>query len=307
MIIDKNFFPNWKRKSISFTIDDGNLKLDRKFISYVKPAGIRGTFNLCGEEPSPDEFYPAMYEEYEVSNHCKYHPGLYTDELKEYLVEGPLVKGEAGIGHIYHADEKGFYYDKRSDYTIYSADADHYIKCALQGETELVRIFGRKKVRGYVWPFCRMGDDSFLKKLAEAGHFESLRGTNMPEGDDRFNMPKDRLNWCFNALCGELIEAAEEYESLPDDGKMKFFCFGVHSHDFENNNKWDELDDFCKKIGNRDNDFFYGTVHEIFDAEDTVNALEITNEYIYNPSANKAYLTIDGKKIIIEAYSIYYI
>ena len=36
MVIDKNYFPGWVRKSFTFTIDDGNIDLDRKFINIKK-------------------------------------------------------------------------------------------------------------------------------------------------------------------------------------------------------------------------------------------------------------------------------
>ena len=45
--LDVHFFPGWVRKSVSFTIDDGNIPMDEKFLSIVRPAGILGTFNLC--------------------------------------------------------------------------------------------------------------------------------------------------------------------------------------------------------------------------------------------------------------------
>ena len=44
--IDKNYFPGWVRKSVSFTIDDGNLEMDKRFIDTVSPYGIKGTFNI---------------------------------------------------------------------------------------------------------------------------------------------------------------------------------------------------------------------------------------------------------------------
>ena len=45
--IDLKFFPGWTRKSVTFTIDDGNVAMDKKFLDIVRPAGILGTFNLC--------------------------------------------------------------------------------------------------------------------------------------------------------------------------------------------------------------------------------------------------------------------
>ena len=42
----KKYFPGFTQKAITFSIDDGNLKHDKTFIDIVKPAGIKGTFNL---------------------------------------------------------------------------------------------------------------------------------------------------------------------------------------------------------------------------------------------------------------------
>lgn len=304
MIIDKNFYPGWVRKSVSFTIDDGNNPLDKKFISIVKPAGLKGTFNPCGEEPSPIPEYPEMYDGFEISNHCSHHPGLFTDEMKKCLSEKPLVRGEEGVGYVYRAEEDGFYYDKRTSYTMCAADEEHYIMCALQAEEELVRVFGRDRVRGFVWPFSRQGDDAFLKKLVAAGHFESVRGTMMPEGKEKFSLPKNRFDWCFNGECFNLLESAAEYDSLPDDGELKYYCFGVHSHDFENSGRWNVLEEFCRKYGGR-SDFYYCTIHDVFDIQDAVAALEITDMYIYNPSDIDVYVKIDGRKEIIKSNTMY--
>ena len=61
--IDLNFFPGWVRKSITFTIDDGNMKLDRKFLDITEPAMLKGTFNLNtplkrGTQVSSHGIYP---------------------------------------------------------------------------------------------------------------------------------------------------------------------------------------------------------------------------------------------------------
>ena len=77
--VDLNFFPGWTRKSVTFTIDDGNIPMDTKFLEIVRPAGILGTFNLCShwmDKMSPEE-YREFYRGYEIANHCKYHPQVY--------------------------------------------------------------------------------------------------------------------------------------------------------------------------------------------------------------------------------------
>ena len=83
--IDLNFFPGWVRKSITFTIDDGNIPLDKKFMDIVKPYGICGTFNLSTlkfDKYTP-EFYREFYRGYGISNHCKLHPFPMTEERRK--------------------------------------------------------------------------------------------------------------------------------------------------------------------------------------------------------------------------------
>ena len=60
--IDVNFYPGWTRKSVTFTIDDGNIPMDRKFISIVSPGGIKGTFNLNSNKMN--DMTPEEYREF---------------------------------------------------------------------------------------------------------------------------------------------------------------------------------------------------------------------------------------------------
>ena len=77
-VIDKNYFPGWVRKSVSFTIDDGNVEMDKKFIDIVRPAGILGTFNLCYSDKMSPEEYREMYQGFEIANHVIYHPEIFV-------------------------------------------------------------------------------------------------------------------------------------------------------------------------------------------------------------------------------------
>ena len=70
------YFPGFVRKSVCFTMDDGWLAHDAKFLSIVRPAGIKGTFNLyCADRATPDE-YRALYDGYEIAE-------------KDLLLRGP--------------------------------------------------------------------------------------------------------------------------------------------------------------------------------------------------------------------------
>ena len=91
------------------------------------------------------------------------------------------------------------------------------------------------------------------------------------------------------------------YEALPDDGELKFFCFGVHSIDFEKGERWDDLSAFAKTYGNRPSDYYYATIGEIYDYSEATKRIEITDTALNNPTAIDLYVKIDGEKCILKA------
>ncbi|MCQ2385548.1 MAG: hypothetical protein MJ078_02580, partial [Clostridia bacterium] len=128
--VDTAFFPGWVRKSICFTIDDGNLQLDKKFLGYVKPAGIKGTFNLT--TPLRDvgkETYLALYEGYEIANHCRYHAYCFNGRTEARPLKDQLFPAEnpesADKTCMYPTGEKGVYRIHTYAWT-YIADEDTY-------------------------------------------------------------------------------------------------------------------------------------------------------------------------------------
>jgi hypothetical protein len=120
-----------------------------------------------------------------------------------------------------------------------------------------------------------------------------------------FALPADRTIWSYNANHRSLLKWAEKYEDYEDDGQLKFFCFGVHSIDFERDNNWNELEEFARKYGDRPSDYWYATVADIFDYEDAVKALKINDTSIINYSDVKLYVKIDGVEKIIEPKSTF--
>ena len=98
-----------------------------------------------------------------------------------------------------------------------------------------------------------------------------------------------------------ILEMAASFEALPDDGELKFFCFGVHSIDYEKADKWGDLITFAKTYGARPEDYFYATVAEIYDYATATRSLLITETEITNPSNIDLYVKIDGERRIVKA------
>lgn len=304
--IDLNFYPGWTRKSITFTIDDGNLKLDRKFLNVTEPAGLRGTFNINPplKRGTPEE-YAAFYEGYEITNHCKYHPMAFSPKMPLRPISDEVFQKEsANPDFLYRAEEDGLYWGHAPQHNRWwhVATDEKYLSCALEAKEELERVFGKGTVKDFVWPFGAQDNEAVFEGLKKQG-YRSIRKTGCVLNSTGFALPADRLAWSYNANCNNMTESGAQYDALADDGELKFYCFGVHSHDFENADCWDVLIDFCEKYGNRPNDFWYASVGEIFDYEDAVKAVQITDKAICNPSPVDLYIKINGEQAILPANS----
>ncbi len=292
-------FPSFTEKAISFTIDDGNLVLDKKFIDVIKGSMIKGSFNLVGSSRRgslTDEEYRAFYSGFEVTNHCKLHPILITEDELTRITDEPFDLKTANTALLYKTDREGVYRRAFASGWGIAATEDAYISLIDEGKEELDAIFGKENVCAFVWPYCEQPSDKIKQHLRDVG-YASVRKT----GEVGFELPPDRMRWSYNAYHKDLLERAAEFESLPDDGSLKFFCFGVHSHDFENNNCWNVLVEFAEKYGNRREDFWYATVREIFEYEDAVKAATVSAERITNNSSVPIYFELDGKYILLSA------
>lgn len=300
--IDLNFYPGWTRKAITFTIDDGNVRLDKKFLDITKPAMLKGTFNLATplKHLIPEE-YRAFYEGYEISNHCKYHAYPFTPVTTREIKQELFNKETADRAYIYLTEEEGLYRVYTYAWTYLATD-EKYMECVDDCQKELELVFGEGKIRGYVWPCGQQRNDRVVKMIQNHG-FQAVRKTGCVEDSTGFSLPADRMAWSYNADYRNLTEVGEKYESYPDDGNLKFFCFGVHSHDFENAGKWDVLIDFCNRYGNRPDDFWYASVGDILDYEDAIKAVEITDSRIINHSDIDLHITVDGSRKILPANS----
>lgn len=303
--IDKNFFPGWVRKSITFTIDDGNIEMDKKFIDITVPAGIKGTFNLNTplKKLTPDE-YRAFYKGYEIANHCKYHPFPFTEKTAAEIKNEKFDPETADEQYGYLTEEDGLFKIYQYKTWFYLATDEKYLDCVKDCERELEDVFGKGRIRGYVWPFYEPKNPRVVEMLKEYG-FQSIRKTGSVKDTTAYALPANRTSWSYNynPCTDGLCEPAKNYAEYPDDGNLKFFCFGLHSKDYERYDKWDELKAFCDLYGNRPEDFWYASVGEIFDYEDAVNALEITDTEVYNPSDLDLFIKIDGKRITLRAKS----
>lgn len=292
-------YPGGARKAISFTIDDGNLPMDRKFIDIVKPAGIKGTFNLCSDHlnvMTPEE-YREFYQGYEIANHSKAHPFPLTEEKYRPIKWEKFDASVADEGFMYPLKEYKdvFYYRLPHGWRIGCYESA-FIRLVEECNRELEEIFGIGSVRSFVWPFGEQKSEKVKEYLKQYG-FYGIRKTGRVDDTTGFALPADRNAWSYNADHTTLLSCAQKFEKIPDDGALKFFSFGVHSVDFERAGNWCDLERFAKEYGNRPDAYYYATIGEIFDYEDRTKLCNVENGELHNGSDDEVYY-LQGDKLL---------
>ncbi len=301
--IDVNYYPGWVRKAISFTIDDGNIPMDTKLLSYVKPAGIKGTFNLCSPWKLTPEEYRNLYEGYDIANHCNLHPFPFTADRNAEIKKEPFDLETADKDYYYPTEEEGLYRNHTWEWKYIATD-EKYLSLAADCTRDLDAIFGEGTVKDFVWPYGEQPNAVVMQGLIGMG-FRSIRRTGEVRDRTRFSLPSDRMHWSYNANHKTVLEVADLYEVYPDDGELKLYCFGVHSIDFERDNNWCDVEEFCNRFGNRPDKYWYAGMGTIFAYEDAVRTLQITETEIVNNSDVDLSVKIDDEGVVIPAHSSY--
>lgn len=295
-------YENFATKALTFTIDDGNLPMDEKFMSILAPHGIRGTFNLTNAQKLTAEEYRAFYKGYGIANHCKGHPMVFVPGREYSFSKDPLNDTNGNASLLYPTADPRVFHCYPHKWRAYT-DRDTYYAFSEVSRKELLSVFGDSAVKDFVWPHGEQKDPVLHEMLKK--RYRSIRKTGSLMDATGFSLPWDLHAWTYNATHDNLLVAAELYEACPDNGELKFFALGVHSVDFETNNKWEDLRLFAERMGDRPDTYYYAPVGEIFDYSEAVKMLRVEKDHIENPSDRMIYLIIDGERTVLAPHSVY--
>ena len=99
------------------------------------------------------------------------------------------------------------------------------------------------------------------------------------------------------------MEYVEEFTNLDlsgngfcSAGAPRLFYLWGHSVEFENDNNWNILNNFCEKISHKD-DTWYATNMEIYEYVAAYNSLNYSADgnLVYNPTVLDIWLDADGR------------
>ena len=223
-------FPGGKTRVLTFSYDDG-ISQDMRLVQLFNLYGMKGTFNLNS------------------GLHTWERTWLNQDVLVRHMPPEPLKTLYKGHEVAVHTANHPHLYDLTDE------ELANELK---QDKLTHERRFGTQVV-GMAYPF---GDcDARIMDAVRAQGMYYGRTTKVTHG---FDLPKEPLAW--EATCHhkdpELMNLADAF--LADGDDLRLFYVWGHSYEFDVDRNWQVIEDFCEKLGGRD-DIWYATNGEIIE------------------------------------------
>lgn len=262
-------FPEGRAKALTFSYDDG-VKADKRLIQLFDKHGLKCTFNLNNLLFDATEWHGRMDEE----------------ETFKTFVNTRHEVAMHGARHIF------------MDKVPLPEAVSELVKNRDYLESKFNCI-----VRGLAYPYGGY-TDGLLGVLSALG----VAYARTTDATNTFSLPQNFLKW--NPTCHHesphLAELAEKFISgSPLEQKKHreswlFFVWG-HSFEFEENNNWEIIENFVRKVGGRE-DVWYAANIQIYEYVQAYRSLvfSIDGERVYNPSAIPVWIELRGKTYKIQ-------
>lgn len=147
-------------------------------------------------------------------------------------------------------------------------------------------------VRGLSYPNGSYSDE--IKVLLPACGIEYSRVVGSKQN---FGFPRDYYEW--QATCHHntnLLKLGEEFAALSKHQYLYMMYVWGHSYEFDRDQNWELMEQFCSFIGNRD-DIWYASNIEIVDYMKAAKNLKYTarGDMVYNPAAISVWIEVNGQ------------
>ena len=258
-------FPEGKFKVLTMSYDDGR-EPDKRLISLFNKHKIKGSFHLNSgllkdAPPTPNDVYGLRIPKEEIAEIYKGH------EVSCHTSTHPTIS-RSPIGHV--------------------------TKELIEDREKLEDIVGYT-VRGLSYPNGSFSDE--IKTMLPSIGIEYAR---VVDTTGNFEMPRDFLEWkgtCRHADTN-LLKYVDGFLSLTKKQYLYMFYVWGHSYEFSKDNNWNVIEEFCEKVGNRD-DIWYATNIEIVDYLKAYDNLKFSmnGDFVYNPSFQSVWLSVDNANI----------
>ncbi|MBL4937634.1 polysaccharide deacetylase family protein [Clostridium sp. YIM B02515] len=261
-------FPGGNKKAFTLSYDDG-ITQDKKLVDIFNKYKLKATFNL--------------------------NSGLQGIE-GSFVINDLLIKrmDREEITHLYDGHEIAIHGLRHL--SLIDIPKELMIEEVLEDRKNHERMYGYP-VRGMAYPYGTY--NKTVLKVLEALGVEYSRTVNNHRG---FSLPSNFLEWNPTAHHNDanLMKLAERFVEGDSLGMELFYLWG-HSYEFDLDNNWNVIEEFCEYISNKDN-IWYATNIQIVDYLNAVNNLKFSADFtsVFNPSAISTWIELNGTKIEIK-------
>lgn len=262
MAVKFNRYKNGTTRALTFSYDDGH-KHDRKLVEIFNRYGMHATFHLNSRN---------------IVNHG------------QWLLE-PQEIGELFVGHEVSCHMPTHPHVTRIPHTALAAEI-------LDDRRNLEQLCGYV-VRGMSYPY-----GTYSKAAEEILRTCGIEYSRTTVATEWFAPPDNFLEW--NPTCHhahpKLHELFERFAGPAPYAPLQVMNVWGHSFEFDMNNNWSIIEDFCKLASGRE-DIWYATNIEICDYLNALRALRVSADcrIIYNPTAIDIWVTAEDKPCKIAA------
>ncbi|MFX3635732.1 MAG: polysaccharide deacetylase family protein [Candidatus Pristimantibacillus sp.] len=174
--------------------------------------------------------------------------------------------------------------------TIARCPKEQIVHEVMEDRKRLEQLVGYT-VRGMSYP-----NGSYNKEIKEMLPYLGIEYARVVQSTGGFAMPDDWHEWqptCHHNK--QLMEHAETFVGLHKSQYLYLMYVWGHSYEFDNDNNWELIEQFCEFAGGRDN-IWYATNLEIVDYMNAYRQLKFSAalEFVYNPTALSIWLNVDG-------------
>ena len=231
-------FPGGKAKALTLCYDDG-MRQDMRMVEILRPAGIKGTFNINGGMFFDEE---TEYPENKIFIRMKV-----SDALKAYP-EDTCEVALHGYNHTFLADMD-----------------PAQMCCEIVDDRRALEALFNRQIHGMAYPYGST-NDTVCKALELCGVYYS----RTVKSTEKFDIPATKADWLrLPATChhknSRLMELCDTFLALTPKYQPQMFYLWGHCYVFDQHNNWDLLESFAEKMKGHD-DIWYATNMEIYQA-----------------------------------------
>lgn len=256
-----------------------------KNIYYCFPKGKFKVLTMSYDDgKKEDRRLVSLFNRHNIKGTFHVNAGILNDPERIPLNEmKELYEGHEISGHTF------------THPTIARCPIEQVVKQVLTDREGLEEVAGYP-VRGLSYP-----NGSYNEEIKKALPHLGIKYARVVGNSDNFQMPDDFYQW--QSTCHHnhnLQKLGEEFVALHKKQYLYMMYVWGHSYEFRLQDNWQVIEDFCELVSNKE-EIWYATNIQIVDYMEVLDRLQFSSkgDFVYNPSFEAAWLSVDEKIIEI--------